>query len=262
MSTRSGLVVLMALGAFSGCAKVEAGQAGVLWTAWDGTQQGLYTEGWYFVAPWNKLNGYNVRTQDRLEDLQVLANNGLTIKMDASVRYRPKAEELFKLHTTIGPEYYEVIVAPAIRSAAREVGGRYSPEEIYSTKRSQVEQEFFSATQALIKDRPIMVEAILVRNVDLPEKLKTAINEKLEEEQRALKMAFTLQKERQEAERKRIEASGTAERNRIITQSVTEPFLRYKGIEVTEALANSQNAKVIIIGSGKDGLPIILGGAN
>ncbi len=254
------LIAAFAISALGGCAKVESGEGGVLWTAWSGTQNESYSEGWYFVAPWNKMYTYDMRTQDKREDLHVLAKNGLSLKLETSVRYRAKPGALFQLHTTIGPDYYEVILAPAIRSVAREVGGRFTPEEIYSTKRTIVEQDIFKETKNAIKDRPVELEAILIRNVDLPDKLKTAINEKLEEEQHALKMQFTLAKEKQEAERKRIEANGIAERNRIITESISDKLLRYKGIEVTEKIAKSKNSKVIIIGSGKDGLPIILGG--
>ncbi|MBN2495348.1 MAG: prohibitin family protein [Deltaproteobacteria bacterium] len=253
-------LALLAVSGLAGCAKVESGQSGVLWTAWSGTQEDSYGEGWYFVAPWNKMYTYDVRTQDRNEDLHVLAKNGLSIKLETSVRYRALADDLYKLHTTLGPDYYDVLMAPSIRSVAREVGGQYAPEEIYSTKRLEVEQDIFKEVTARIKGRPVLLEAILVRNVDLPQKLKVAINEKLEEEQKALKMEFTLNKERQEAERKRIEAEGIARRNRIITESINDIWLRYMGIEATEKLAKSQNAKVVIVGSGKDGLPIILGG--
>lgn len=256
------IVVGMLAGLGAGCAKVESGHGGVMWTAWSGTQEEPHAEGWYFVAPWNKMYTYDVRTQDKREDLHVLANNGLSIKLESSVRYRAKGDELFSLHTTIGPEYYDVILAPAIRSAAREVGGRYAPEEIYSTKRRVVESEIYEETKKIVGPRPVVLEAILVRNVDLPDKLKRAINDKLEEEQRSLKMVFTLTKETQEAQRKSIEANGVAERNRIITASITEALLRYKGIEVTEKISTSKNAKVVIIGAGKDGLPIILGGNN
>lgn len=254
------LLTMFALSALGGCAKVESGEGGVLWTAWSGTQDEFFTEGWYFVAPWNKMYTYNMRTQDKREDLHVLAKNGLSLKLETSVRYKAKPGAIFKLHTTIGPDYYEVILAPAIRSVAREVGGRFTPEEIYSTKRTTVEQDIFTETKKAMVNRPVELEAILIRNVDLPDKLKKAINEKLEEEQHALKMKFTLDKERQEAERKKIEANGIAERNRIITESISDKLLRYKGIEVTEKISKSNNAKVIIIGSGKDGLPVILGG--
>jgi regulator of protease activity HflC (stomatin/prohibitin superfamily) len=266
-------VVVIALGYLSGCAKVDAGHGGVLWTAWSGTQEDTYTEGWYFVAPWNKMITYNVRLQDRAEDLHVLANNGLSIRLETSVRYRVTLKTLPVLHQKVGEDYYEVLIAPSVRSAARKVVGRYTPEQIYSTKREEVEHEALTAVvenlqDAIAKklegesveDDPIQIKAILVRNVDLPEKLKRAINDKLEEEQRSLKMKFTLSRERQEAERKEIEANGIAKRNRIITESITDRLLSYEGIQATERLAHSQNSKVVVIGSGKQGLPLILGG--
>ena len=266
-------VVVVALGCLSGCAKVDAGHGGVLWTAWSGTQEDTYTEGWYFVAPWNKMITYNVRLQDRAEDLHVLANNGLSIRLETSVRYRVNLKTLPILHQKVGEDYYEVLIAPSVRSAARKVVGRYTPEQIYSTKREEVEHEALTAVVDNLKDAiqkklegaevsedPIQIKAILVRNVDLPEKLKRAINDKLEEEQRSLKMKFTLSRERQEAERKEIEANGIAKRNRIITESITDRLLSYEGIQATERLSNSTNSKIVVIGSGKHGLPLILGG--
>ena len=266
-------VVVVALGCLSGCAKVDAGHGGVLWTAWSGTQEDTYTEGWYFVAPWNKMITYNVRLQDRAEDLHVLANNGLSIRLETSVRYRVNLKTLPILHQKVGEDYYEVLIAPSVRSAARKVVGRYTPEQIYSTKREEVEHEALTAVVENLKDAiskklegesveedPIQIKAILVRNVDLPEKLKRAINDKLEEEQRSLKMKFTLSRERQEAERKEIEANGIAKRNRIITESITDRLLSYEGIQATERLSNSTNSKIVVIGSGKHGLPLILGG--
>ncbi|RLB53591.1 MAG: prohibitin family protein [Deltaproteobacteria bacterium] len=253
------LPLLLLVGLAAGCAKVDSGYGGVLWTAFSGTQDDNYTEGWYFVAPWNKLITYDVRSQDKQEVLHVLASNGLSIRLESSIRYRPDAKRLAELHQTLGPDYYNVIVAPTLRSEARKVGGRYLPEEIYSTKRSEVESGIFEEMQKALKDRPIILEAILIRNVDLPEKLKRAIQDKLEEEQRSLKMKFTLSRERQEAERKKIEAQGIAERNRIITESINDKLLRYEGIGATERLANSKNTKVIVIGAGKSGLPLILG---
>lgn len=254
------IVLGAAMAATLACSKVDSGYGGVLWTAFGGTQEAKYPEGWYVVAPWNKMWVYNVRTQDRPEMLHILASNGLSIEMDASIRFRVKPDALALLHRTLGPTYYEVLIASALRSEARKVGGRYSPEEIYSTKRSVVEKEIFDEVAKSIADRPIILEAILVRNVDLPEKLKNAINEKLEEEQRSLKMEFTLSREKQEAKRKEIEAQGIAERNRIITQSISDKLLQYEGIGATERLANSQNAKIVVIGNSKNGLPVILGG--
>ena len=266
-------VVVIALGCLSGCAKVDAGHGGVLWTAWGGTQPDTYQEGWYFVAPWNKMITYNVRLQDRSEELHVLANNGLSIRLETSVRYRVNLKTLPILHQKVGQDYYEVLIAPSMRSASRKVVGRYTPEQIYSTKREEVEHETLAAVidnlkNAIAKklegadlpEQPIEIRAILVRNVDLPDKLKRAINDKLEEEQRALKMKFTLDRERKEAERKEIEANGIAKRNQIITASITDRLLTYEGIQATERLAKSQNSKIVVVGSGKQGLPLILGG--
>ncbi|MBW1810355.1 MAG: prohibitin family protein [Deltaproteobacteria bacterium] len=253
------IVAAVALSWASGCAKVDAGTGGVLWTAFSGTQDDNFVEGWYFVAPWNKMFTYNVRTQDKPEQLHVLANNGLSIGLETSVRYRADPTKLSELHTTLGPDYYNVVMAPALRSEARKVGGRYTPEEIYSTKRAEVEKEIFEEVKNSLEGRPIILEAILVRNVDLPDKLKRAINDKLEEEQRALKMRFTLNRATEEAKRKEIEAKGIADRNRIITESITDKLLRYEGIQATERLAISNNAKIVVIGSGKDGMPLILG---
>jgi regulator of protease activity HflC (stomatin/prohibitin superfamily) len=153
-----------------------------------------------------------------------------------------------------------VILAPVIRSETRKVGGRYTPEEIYSSKREVVEKEIYDEVERALRGKHVELDAILVRNVDLPDNIKRAISEKLEEEQKALKMEFTLNRERQEAERKRIEAKGIADFQQVVSSGISQALLRWKGIEATEKLANSSNAKVVVIGSGKDGLPLILGG--
>jgi regulator of protease activity HflC (stomatin/prohibitin superfamily) len=239
---------------------VDSGRAGVLWKLFGGTQPGVYGEGVHLIAPWNRMTRYDVRTQDRKEDLHILTNNGLSVNLEASIRFKPVREDVSKLHVEIGPEYFEVIIAPVVRSEARKVGGRYSPEEIYSSKREVVEHEIVDEARAAMLGKHVELEAILIRDVDLPDNIKRAISEKLEEEQKALKMQFTLNRERQEAERKRIEAQGIADFQRIVATGISTELLRWKGIEATEKIAHSQNAKVVVIGSGKDGLPLILGG--
>jgi regulator of protease activity HflC (stomatin/prohibitin superfamily) len=246
----------------TGCVRIDSGRAGVLWTFFGGTQEDIYGEGVQIVPPWNRMFIYDVRTQDRKEDLHILTSNGLSMGLEASIRYRVIRSELPMLHQTVGPGYFDVILAPVIRSEARQVGGRYTPEEIYSTKREAVESEIFDAVESALAGRHVELEAILVRNVDLPANIMTAITEKLEEEQKALKMEFTLNRERQEAERKRIEAQGIADFQNIVSANLNENLLRWKGIEATEKLAVSQNSKVVVVGAGNDGLPIILGGAN
>jgi regulator of protease activity HflC (stomatin/prohibitin superfamily) len=252
------LVAVIATGA-AACVRIDSGQMGVKWRALTGTADRAYGEGWNIVLPWDRMFVYSVRLQDRKEDLHILANNGLSIALETSVRFRVDPDELVPLHVEIGPDYYNSIVAPILRSEARKVGGRYSPEEIYSSKREAVENEILSEVAKAITGRHIKVQAILIRNVDLPDNIKRAISDKLEEEQKALKMTFTLVRERQEAERKRIEAQGVADFQRIVSEGLTADLLRWKGIEATEKLAGSSNAKVVVIG-GKDGMPLILGG--
>ena len=138
--------------------------------------------------------------------------------------------------------------------------GRYTPEELYSSRRAELQVEVFERVKNSVGGQFVQVDAILIRDITLPEQIRGAIENKLKEEQEAERYQFTIQKERLEAERKAIEASGQAEYQRIITQSLSEQFLRFKGIEATQKLAESPNAKTVIIGSGKDGLPVILGG--
>jgi regulator of protease activity HflC (stomatin/prohibitin superfamily) len=252
-------VILVSIAAL-GCVRIDSGHAGVLWRFFGGTQPGVYGEGVHLVAPWNRMIVYDVRIQDRKEDLEILTNNGLSVGLEASIRFRPLGVELPRLHTEIGLGYYDVILGPVVRSEARKVGGRYKPEEIYSTRREVVEKEVFEAVTAALAGKHVTLDAILIRDVDLPQNIQRAISEKLEEEQKALKMQFTLDRERQEAERKRIEAKGIADFQQVVSHGISPALLRWKGIEATEKLATSANAKVVVIGAGADGLPLILGG--
>jgi regulator of protease activity HflC (stomatin/prohibitin superfamily) len=252
-------VILVSIAAL-GCVRIDSGHAGVLWRFFGGTQPGVYGEGVHVIAPWNRMIVYDVRVQDHKEELEILTNNGLNVGLEASIRFRPLSSELPRLHVEIGLGYYDVIVGPVVRSEARKVGGRYKPEEIYSTKREVVEKEVFDAVTVALSGKHVALEAILIRDVDLPQNIQKAISEKLEEEQKALKMQFTLDRERQEAERKRIEAKGIADFQQVVSQGIGPALLRWKGIEATEKLATSANAKVVVIGAGADGLPLILGG--
>ncbi|MFQ5513179.1 MAG: prohibitin family protein [Myxococcota bacterium] len=258
---RRGLLLALVVAAGGlGCVRIDSGLAGVKWTWSSGTQETVYGEGIHFLPPWNRMYIYDTRTQDQVEALHMLASNGLSVGMEMSIRYRVMTEQLPALHQQIGPGYYSKLIQPVVRSQSREVVARYKPEEIYSSKRKELADAIETAVKQALEGRHVLVDAVLIRNLDLPEKIKRAISEKLEEEQRAEKMRYTLDRERQEAERKRIEAKGIADFQKIVSAGISDALLRWKGIEATQALAESTNAKVVVIGSGKEGLPIILGG--
>jgi regulator of protease activity HflC (stomatin/prohibitin superfamily) len=240
------------------CPVVDSGHQGIVFeTLSGGTSRKMLGEGMHLMPIWNGIIPYDLRVRELKEQLSVLSNNGLAIRVDASVRYRPKAEELYELQTQIGPNYAEIVVAPIVRSEARKVFGRYAPEEIYSTKREEIERQIYEEVLKALGGKHVIVEAVLVRDVELPEAIKNAIADKLAEEQRSQKMRFTLDKERQEAMRKQIEAEGINKYQAIVRQGLTAEYLQYKGIEATQKLAESTNAKVVIVGGGKGGLPVI-----
>lgn len=243
------------------CPTVDSGHRGIVFKSLGGgTSKEVLGEGMHVIPIWNRVISYDTRVHEMKEQLIVLSSNGLTLRVDASVRFRPKPEELFELQTEIGPDYDAKVVAPIVRSEARKVFGRYQPEEIYSTKREAIERQIYEEVLKALEGKHVIVEAVLVRDVDMPEAIKTAIGDKLAEEQRAQKMRFTIDRERQEAQRKLIEAEGIAKYQTIVRQGLTQEYLQYKGIEATAKLAESPNAKVVIVGAGKSGLPVILGG--
>jgi len=241
---------------------LDSGEAGVLWKRFDGgvvTDQAPLGEGFHLVAPWNEVYVYEVRQQELYEKMKVLSSNGLDILLETSTWYLPKAEDLGKLHQQIGENYLERIIKPALRSAARSVVGRYTPEQLYSSKRDVIQNEIYEETKVILDNQFIQINEVLVRDVTLPPTIKDAIERKLKQEQESLEYEFRLVTASKEAEKVRIEAQGKADANRILSASLNDQILRDKGIEATLQLSNSPNSKVIVIGSGKDGMPIILG---
>lgn len=241
---------------------VGAGEAGVLYEPLaDGvvTDEPPMMEGLHFVAPWNKVILYNVRQQELSEKMNVLSSNGLDIQLDATAWYQPKFEELGLLHQKRGQDYVDRVIRPAIRSAARSVVGRYTPEQIYSSKRDVIQEEILIETTKIVDDQFVQLNEVLIRDVTLPKSIKDAIERKLGQEQESLEYEFRLEKARKEAERQKIDAEGKAAANRILNASLTTNILKEKGIQATIELAKSPNSKVIVVGSGDDGLPLILG---
>ncbi len=261
--TAVGVLIFLVIAAMAaGCmsTSIRSGEAGVRYSIFGGTNlKSIYGEGLKIHAPWVDVIRYDVRNQEKLEQGQVLSSDGLSIEVDVSVIWRPKIDELPLLHTQYGTDYYTKLVQPQLRSAMREVVGRYTPEQLYSSKRTELQEQIFERVKAAVAPGYIIVEAVLIRDVSLPPQLKQAIERKLQEEQEAQRYEFLLQKEELEAQRKKIEAEGQAEYQRIITSSLSQQFLRYKGIEATQKLAESPNTKTIIVG-GEGGLPLILGG--
>jgi prohibitin 2 len=252
-------LVLVALGTAGGCATaVGPGRVGVLWRASNGTQAPAYSEGLYYIAPWNDFYVYDLRSMSHDEVLDVIAVNGLGIKLDASVRYHLNPDEIVQLQREIGPDYYQTIIEPVLRSEARRVFGRYTPEEIYSTKRDLIEREIREGLRAKIDGKHIALEAVLIRNVELPAAIRNAIDQKLAAEQDVLKMKYVIEVAKSVAEQRRIEAQGVADYNQIIAASLTSPMLEYDRIQELNRLAASSNAKTVVIGPGAGGTPVML----
>ncbi len=245
---------------FSSMVTIDTGHKGVVFKTFgkgiDTTQIPL-EEGFHFVAPWNKVYKVDVRQQQLFEQMKMLSSNGLDIQMDATVWFQPRHKDLAKLIKLRGPNYIEDVIKPAIRSAARNVVGRYTPEEIYSTRREAITKEIFDETENILDQNYVRLKNILVRDVTLPPTIKSAIERKLKQQQEALEYEYRLQKEKKEAERKRIEAKGIKDFQDIVSMGISEKLLRWKGIEATLKMSESPNTKIIVIG-GKDGLPIIM----
>ncbi len=257
------LIILAAL-SFSlvGCGtEIPSGHRGVFYSKFgSGTQFGeIYNEGFTWHMPWNSMLVYKVQLQEQKESLKVLSSDGASIGMEMSILYYPMASKLDSLQVTIGPDYYDVKVAPTVRGIGREVAGQFTPEEIYSTKREEITNQIKQRLTEQMAQNYIVIEDVLMRDVEIPAKISEAINFKLTADQEAQKMQFTIQKEKLEADRKRIEAQGIADFQKIVSAGITASLLKWKGIEATQKLAESPNSKVIVIGNGSGDLPIILG---
>jgi len=257
------MVILLLSVTMIGCGtQIPSGHRGVFYYKFgDGTEMGkIYSEGFVWHLPWNSMFRYRTQVQEQKEDLTLLSSDGASIQMEVSILYRPLIEKLDSLQIELGPGYYNVAVAPSIRGIGRAVAGRYKPEEIYSTKREQVNSEILTQLQEAVASKYIIIENVLVRDVKIPAKISEAIDFKLTADQEAQKMQFTIVKERLEAERKRIEAQGIADFQKIVSAGITPSLLKWKGIEATLKIAESSNTKVVIIGNDAGSLPIILGG--
>jgi regulator of protease activity HflC (stomatin/prohibitin superfamily) len=222
----------------------------VLWTAGGGTQAQTYNEGAHSVLWGDEMSIYDLRTTSHDEALDVIASNGLGLKLDTSLLFHLEPKEVVPLQQEIGPEYYAKILEPVLRSEARRVIGQYTPEEIYSTKRDLIEKEIFDGLVKKITGRHIVLEAVLIRDVALPEAIERAIDQKLQAEQEVLKMKYVLQVAQSKAEEQRVEAQGIADYNRTVASSLTPAILEFQRTQQLGQLATSPNAKTVVMGPG------------
>lgn len=239
---------------------IKSGEMGVLYSFFTGTNQSvIYGEGVHVIFPWNTMHIYDVRLQTREQDYSLLTNGGLTVRLRVAIRYKPDIRMLPLLHVTVGPNYVEKVIFPETEAALRRAVGQYGPEEVYSSRRGFLESIVVSSLSKM-ENRHIIVDDVLVKSVELPDRVREAIERKLALHEEENAYTYRLSIEQKEAERKRIEAQGIQSYQKIVGQSLTPELLRWQGVQATRDLATSPNAKTVVIGAGKEGLPLILGG--
>ncbi len=211
-----------------------------------------------FVNPMANVIKFSVKTEEIKEAMDVPSKEGLTVQLEISVLFHMNPEKAADVYKTVGENYVQIILEPQFRSVSRGVTAGFEAKALYTSEREMLTQLITKDLRIQVEPRGISVESTPLRRVGLPSGLSASIEEKLRAEQESQRMQFILTKEKQEAERKRIEAQGIADFQRIIAQGLSDQLLRWKGIEATMKIAESNNTKVVIVGSGKTGLPIIL----
>lgn len=249
------LVILL----FSSITRVGTGRVGVL-TLFGRVTGEVLTEGIHVINPLKTNNEMSIQTQTLKESANVPSSEGLMMSLDTSLIYHLNPDRATEVFQKIGADYENLVVEPTLRSAIREATASHSANALYTGEREMVGKQIYDQLTSELAKRGLTVENVLLRDIQLPATLKAAIEAKQQAEQESLAMNFRLQKETQEAQRKRIEAAGVRDFQQIVAQGITPSLLEWKGIEATENLAKSANSKVVVIGNSKNGLPLILGG--
>jgi regulator of protease activity HflC (stomatin/prohibitin superfamily) len=249
-------VVVALLVLFNCTTQIDTGHVGVL-TLFSKVTGETLPEGLHLINPLKAVNKMSVQTQTIKETANVPSNEGLILTLDTTLQYRLDASKAADVFQKIGRDYVDKVVEPNLRSAVREVTASHSANALYTGAREEVANKIQEQLTTALAPRGIYVERVLLRDIQLPPMLKTSIEAKQQAEQDALRMSFILQKEKQEAERKRIEAQGISDFQRIVAQGISPQLLEWKGIEATEKLAASNNSKIVIIGNTKNGLPLV-----
>jgi regulator of protease activity HflC (stomatin/prohibitin superfamily) len=252
--------------------QIEAGHVGVK-KLFGKIQEDILTSGLHFINPLLEVEKLDVKTKNYTmsgvhdesqqtgdDAIRVLTTDGLEVTIDLSVLYRVLPNDAPRLLRETGIDYEDKIVRPLTRTRIRDNAVYYEAIALYSTRRDEFQQRIFKTIEADFSTRGLLLEQLLVRNITLPASVRTTIEQKINAEQEAQKMQFVLQKEKQEAERKRVEAQGIADYQRIISEGLTDKQLQYESIKAQMELAKSQNAKIIIMGRGNT--PVILDGKN
>jgi regulator of protease activity HflC (stomatin/prohibitin superfamily) len=211
-----------------------------------------------FVNPLARVVKFSVKTEEIKEVMDVPSKEGMTVQLEISALFHLNPEKAAEVYKTVGENYVEILLEPQFRSVARGVTAGYEAKALYTSEREMLAQLLLKDLEKLVEPRGINIESTPLRRIGLPAGLQQSIEAKLQAEQQSQQMQFVLTKEKQEADRKRIEAQGISDFQNIVAHNISDQLLRWKGIEATEKLANSPNTKVIVIGAGKDGLPLIL----
>ncbi len=243
----------------SSVTRVGTGHVGVLTLFGKVQTDGTLAEGIHLINPLKTNNELSIQTQTLKESASVPSSEGLMMALDTSLIYHLNPDRAAEVFQKIGGDYENVVVEPTLRSAIREATASHTANALYTGEREMVAKQIYDQVSAQLKERGLTVENVLLRDIQLPATLKAAIEAKQQAEQESLAMNFRLQKETQEAQRKRIEAAGVRDFQQIVAQGITPSLLEWKGIEATENLAKSPNSKVVVIGNNKNGLPLILG---
>ncbi|WP_207478710.1 prohibitin family protein [Arenibaculum pallidiluteum] len=266
---------------------IPAGHGGVLWKRFHGGTQMLpaLPEGINLTYPWDRIEIYDLRLKEDSRSYESIANDGLVVTTDITIRYRLIGDYLGTLHQTVGSEYLTSLIVPEVGSVVREIISRYKADELYAQRRQKIQEEIYDQLVDRLMYRGVIgarapqqtasvagtdealrgyvfVQDVLIRNVVLPEALVTSIERKVQQDQFAQEYEFRLQREAFESQRKQVEAQGIKSFQDTVNTGITENYLRWRGIEATLELARSPNAKVVVIGSGQNGLPLILNTGN
>lgn len=240
---------------------IHAGEKGVLYKRLFGKEgvvlDKVYSEGLYTVAPWNKMTPYKIRIQQLKNTMTVLSKQGMEIELTISIRYHPKLDSLGYLHQKLGPDYEKTVVIPEVEGHILSVFGKSDIVDIYTNIYALIEKANINILNDLHLNY-INIDELIVKSIVFPDAVNEAINEKIKEKQLALSYQYRLETAMEESKRKTIEAKGIQSFQTIISEGISENYLKWKGIDATLKLANSTNSKVIVIGSSKNGLPIIL----